>query len=198
MEDRADNKQFSRISLKEQISQMIQELEEPAKKEPKELFFEPSPIEVPEKEKVFYKEKDSYFDSFENRENDPYVETEIQEQKTLHELEIENLKLENCALRQKLRTIQENSAFIGIFNIYEDEIRKLEQQMKTLREEFIQNINIIERTIEISNSTDDEIGILNQKHKQSLKSLSNHIKTLESRITEKEKESSELKKNERK
>ena len=30
VEDRADNKQFSRISLKEQISQMIQELEEPA------------------------------------------------------------------------------------------------------------------------------------------------------------------------
>ena len=135
--------------------------------------------------------------SFSKDQGNQYA-VEIQEIKAMYELEIENLKLENCNLRQKLRTVQDNSNFIGIFNIYEEEIKRLEASIKVLREEYVKNIALIERNIEIINNDDEEISILQRKHKTSVKDLLNIIKTLENKILEKEKEHSEIKKNERK
>jgi Kinesin motor domain len=176
-----------RNALKQQISQMILELDETPilKENPNDTIiynsFNITP-EIPD-----YKPSDHIH------------EHDILEIQAQYQLEIENLKLENCSLRQKLRIIQENSDFLNIFNLYEEEIKKLENQVKGLRQEFVNNINSVQKFIEISDNTnDDEILILQKKFKSSVKDLNTLVKNLECSLSEKEKENFELKKNERK
>lgn len=177
----------TRSCLKDQISQMINELDESyVKKEPQNTVVYNS-FELP-----FSKIETSFV-----REKEDLHENEMQEMKTTYELEMENIKLENLGLRQKLRSIQESSSLTGIFNIYEDEIRKLEAAVKSLREDHISNLASIEKNIDLVNNSTDEMSILQVKHKKSIKDLTSYIKSLESNLLITEKESSELKKNER-
>lgn len=193
-EEKQEPKDFSRNLLKEQISQMLQELDEvPSKKSE----FMPDTVVVNNNtsfENPCSKAETSFF-----KEKNALIEAEIAEIRATHELEIDNLRLENCNLRQKLRTVQDESNFINIFKIYEDEISKLESTIKSLREDFITSLNSIEKSIEILNNEDNEdINILKKKYKSSIKDLANSMKQLQQNILEKEKENSSLKKNERK
>ena len=190
-ENKIETKVASRSSLKEQISQMINELDEtPVKKEVvvQDTVVYNNSFDIP-----YSKIETSFV-----KERNEILENEIEEIRTTFELEIENLKLENCNLRQKIRAVQDNSNFINIFNIYEEEIKKLENQVKMIREEYAEKLNIIEKSIDIENNSDDEISILQLKHKKSMKDLAIHVKSLETYTVEKEKEISELRKNERK
>ncbi|OMJ88371.1 hypothetical protein SteCoe_9687 [Stentor coeruleus] len=193
-DEKQEPKEFSRNLLKEQISQMLQELDEgPSKKSE----FMPETVIVNNNvsfENPCSKAETSFF-----KEKNALIEAEIAEIKATHELEIDNLRLENCSLRQKLRTVQDETNFVNIFKIYEDEISKLESNIKSLREDFITSLHSIEKSIEIVDNEDhDDINILKKKYKSSIKELANSMKQLQQNILEKEKESSNLKKNERK
>ena len=123
---------------------------------------------------------------------------EIEELRVANEVEIENLKLVNCNLRQKLKILQENSDFLQIFEMYEQEIGKLEKVIKSLRDEQVGALALFESSVEVVEKTEGEIETLQRKYKIAIKEAAKYSKSLESSLLNHEKDLNLVKKNERK
>jgi hypothetical protein len=175
-------------SIKDQISQMICDLDN-------------SPV------KTSYAPQDTVIikqTSLDNSKIDTSVlkmqifQQELEELRLSNELEIENMKLENQSLKQKIRTLQETSEFQNIFEIYENEISKLEKVIKTLRQEQINALTDFENSVEVLEKPENDLETLQRKYKIAIKEASRYSKSLEASLLTHEKDLSTIKKNERK
>lgn len=175
-------------SLKDQISQMIQDLD----------FSPVKSVNVPQ-DTVIIKQY-----SVDSSKADTSLlklqvfQQEMEEIRVASEVEIENLRLENCALKQKIRVLQEGSSFLGIFDLYEAEIGKLEKVIRDLRDAQVNALNNFEDSVEIGLTSESDVEILQRKYKKALKEAAGYSRSLELNLMENEKEISRVKKGERK
>lgn len=175
-------------SLKDQISQMIHDLDSsPAKS-----------LSLPQ-ESVVIKQLSIDNSKVESSALKMQIfQQEMEEIRVANEVEIENLKLENSALKQKIRVLQEGSSFLGIFDLYEQEIGKLEKVVRVLREDQVNALSNFENSVEVIGNFESEVEVLQRKYKKCLKEAAVYSRGLEIKLLENEKELDKIKKNERK
>ena len=178
----------SKQSLKDQISQMINDLD----------FSPVKSLSLPQ-ESVIVKQQSVDYSKLDSSVLKVQIfQQEMEEIRVANEVEIENLKLENSALRQKIRVLQEGSSFLGIFDLYEQEIGKMEKVIRVLREDQVNALSNFESSVEISGNFDGEMEALQRKYKKCLKEAAGYGRGLEIKLLENEKELGKIKKNERK
>lgn len=178
----------SKQSLKDQISQMIMDLDN----SPAKNSYAPQDTVIIKQVSVDNSKLDTSLLRMQ------IFQQEIEELRVSNEVEIENLKLENCNLKQKIRILQENSEFLQIFDMYELEIAKLEKVIKSLRDEQVNALAVFENSVEIIEKTEGEIETLQRKYKLALKDSVKYSKSLETSLLNHEKDLNLIKKNERK
>lgn len=128
----------------------------------------------------------------ENRLEDTGQEKEELEAK--YTVEIQNLRLQNMELQQKLRVIEEKTDYEEIFGIYNREIEKLNRKVEELRSDLIR----AETEAHSVKNLDSEADVREAAYKKNTTNLRKIIKKLEKDIQTAEKENEELKREKRK
>jgi chromosome segregation ATPase len=126
------------------------------------------------------------------------LQHEIEETKAAFEVDLETYKLENIALKQKLRQIQEAKDWTTVCDLYESEIDRLNRQVKEGREEVIALLGQMEKEQRKGNIEGvEEAAVLQKEQKMTILDLRNHLKKTQNQLQLLENEIASLKKQER-